>query len=161
MNVLLTFFSLYLSSGPLTRDHHIELEAEELAKRHHGEKRGNVTSNKGRKQHTKKETATVVEEPALLHHTLPSTKKASTKLVEKTSAITDSTRNKNQNEYNKFDQNNEKVCANNKSLTSGNKGTPSVATDNNRKKLQKKDFYSDECHDGVSDLMKRTPKVSA
>jgi hypothetical protein len=53
------------------------------------------------------------------------------------------------------------VCANNKSLTSGNKGTPSVVTDNNRKKLQKKDFYSDECHDGVSDLMKRTPKVSA
>ena len=66
MNVLLTFFSLFLSSGPLTRDHHIELEAKELAKRHHGEKRGNVTSNKGRKQHTKKETATVVEEPALL-----------------------------------------------------------------------------------------------
>jgi hypothetical protein len=93
VNVLLTFFSLYLSSGPLTRDHHIELEAEELAKRHHGEKRGNVTSNKGRKQHTKKETATVLKEPALLHHTLPSTKKASTKLVEKTSAITDSITN--------------------------------------------------------------------
>ena len=34
-------------------------------------------------------------------------------------------------------------------------------TDSNRKKVQKKDFYSDECHDGVSDMMKRTPKVSA
>ena len=33
-------------------------------------------------------------------------------------------------------------------------------TDSNRKKLQNKDFYSDECHDEVSDLMKRTPKVS-
>ena len=105
MNILLTLFLLLLSSGPLTRDHHIELEAKELAKRHHGEKRVNVTSNEGRKKHTKNVTKKVVEEPALLHHTIPSTKKASPKLVEKTSAITDSTRNKNQNEYNKFDQN--------------------------------------------------------
>ena len=105
-------------------------------------------------------TGSVVEEPALLHHTLSSTKKASPALVEKTSAITDSTQNKNQNEYNKFDQNNEMVCANIKSLTSGNKKTPSVVTDSNRKKVQKKDFYSDESHDGVSDMMKRTPKVS-
>ena len=58
------------------------------------------------------------------------------------------TRHKKQNEYNKFDQNNEKVCANIKSLSLGNKKTPSVVTDSNRKKVQKKDFYSDECHDG-------------
>ena len=101
-----------------------------------------------------------MEEPALLHHRSPSMKKASPKLVEKTSAITDSTRNKNQNEYNKFDQSKEKVCANIKSLTSGNKKTLSVVTDSKRKKVQKKDFYTDECHDGVSDMMKRTPKVS-
>ena len=102
-----------------------------------------------------------MEEPALLHQTLPSKKKASPTLVKKTSVIIDSKKDKKQNENNKFDQNNEKVCTNNKSLTSGNKRTPSVMTDSNRKKLQKKDFYSDECHDGVSDLMKRTPKVSA
>ena len=85
---------------------------------------------------------------------------ASPTLVKKTSVITDSTRNKKQNEYNKFDQNNEKVCANMKRFTSGNKKTRSVVTDSNRKKVQKKDFYSDESHDGVSDMMKRTPKVS-
>ena len=79
-----------------------------------------------------------MDEPALLHHRLPSTKKASPKLVEKTSAITDSTQNKNQNECNKFDQNNEKVCANIKSLTPGNKKTPSVATDSNRKKVRRR-----------------------
>ena len=101
-----------------------------------------------------------MEEPALLHHRLPSTKKVSPKLVEKASAITDSTQNKNQNEYNKFDQNKEKMCANIKSLTSGNKKTPSRVTDSKRKKVEKKDFYTDECHDGVSDMMKMTPKVS-
>jgi hypothetical protein len=101
-----------------------------------------------------------VEEPALLHHRLPSTKKVPPKLVEKTSAITDSTQNKNQNEYNKFDQNKETVCANIKSLTSVNKKTPSAVTDSKRKKVQKKNFCTDECHDGVSDMMKRTPKVS-
>ena len=78
-----------------------------------------------------------MEEPALLQHRLPSTKKASPKLVEKISAITDSTQNKNQNEYNKFDQNNEKVCANIKSLTSGNKKTPSVVADSNRKSYRR------------------------
>ena len=53
------------------------------------------------------------------------------------------------------------MCANIKSLTSGNKKTSSVVTDSKRKKVQKKDFYTDECHDGVSDMMKITPKVSA
>jgi hypothetical protein len=81
-------------------------------------------------------------------------------LVEKTSAITDSTQNKNQNEYNKIDQNKEKMCANITSLTSGNKKTSFVVTNSKRKKGQKKDFYTDECHDGVSDMMKITPKVS-
>ena len=33
--------------------------------------------------------------------------------------------------------------------------------DSNREKVQKMDFYSDECHDGVSDMMKGTPEVSA
>jgi hypothetical protein len=75
--------------------------------------------------------------------------------------MTDSTRHKKQNEYNKFNQNNEKVCANIKSLTSGNKKTPSVVTDSNRKKVQKKYFYSDESNAGVSDMIKRSPKVSA
>ena len=100
-----------------------------------------------------------MEEPALLHHTLPSTKKASPTLVKKTSVITDSKRNKKQKEYNEFDQNNEKVCANIKSSTLG-KNTPSVVTDSNRKKVQKNEFYSDESNDEVSDIMKRTPKVS-
>ena len=53
------------------------------------------------------------------------------------------------------------MCSNIESLTSGNKKTPSVVIDSNSKKVQKKDFYSDECHDGVSDMMERTPKVSA
>ncbi len=96
----------------------------------------------------------------MLHHGLPFTKKASPKLVEKTSAITDSTQNKNQNEYN-INQDKEKVCANIKSLTSGNKKTPSVVTDSKRKKVQKKDIYTDECHDGVFDMLIRTRKVSA
>ena len=77
---------------------------------YHGEKRGNVNSNKGRKKHTKKKTATVVEEPALLHHTLPSTKKATPKLVEKTSAITDSTQHTNQNEYTNSTRTMKGVC---------------------------------------------------
>jgi len=161
VNLLLTFFLFVLSLGSLTQDHLIELEAKELAKRYHGEKKGNVKSNKGRKKPTKKEAGTVVEEPVLLHHRLPSMKKASPESIEKTSANTDSTQNKNKNEYNKFHQNTEKVCANIESLTSGNKRTPSVVTDSNRKKVQTKDFNSDECHDGVSDMMKGTPKVSA
>jgi len=53
------------------------------------------------------------------------------------------------------------LCANIKILTSGNKKTLSVVTDSKRKKVQKKDVYTDECHDEVSDMMKRTPKVSA
>jgi hypothetical protein len=51
---LINIFLVFLSSGPLTRDHPIELEVEELAKRYHGEKKGNVNSNKGRKKPTKK-----------------------------------------------------------------------------------------------------------
>jgi hypothetical protein len=131
---IINIFLVFFSSGPLTQDHLIELEAEELAKTYHDEKKGNVNSNKGRKKPTKEVTGTVVEEPGSLH-TLPSTKKASPTLVKKTSVITDSTRHKKQNEYNKFDQNNEKVCANIKSLPSGNKKTPSVVIDSNSKKV--------------------------
>jgi len=33
-------------------------------------------------------------------------------------------------------------------------------TDDNEKEVQEKEFYSDKSHDEVTDMMKRTPKVS-
>ena len=33
-------------------------------------------------------------------------------------------------------------------------------TDDNKKEVQEKEFYSDQSHDEVSDMMKRTPKMS-
>ena len=53
VNILLTFVSFFVFK-PLTRDHLIELEAEELAKRYHCEIKGKVNSDKGRKKHAKR-----------------------------------------------------------------------------------------------------------
>ena len=100
-----------------------------------------------------------MEEPALLHQTLPTKKKAFPTLVKKTIVSTDSKKDKKQNKYNKCDQNNEKVCGNIRSSTSGKKQL-SVVTNNNKKKVQNKEFDYNESHDEVSDTMKRTPKVS-
>ena len=72
------------------------VEVEELEKRYQDEKKGKGNSIKGRKKATKKETAIVVEEPALLHQTLPTKKKASPTLVKKTSVITDRKKTRNQ-----------------------------------------------------------------
>ena len=51
------------------------------------------------------------------------------------------------------------MCANIKSSTSGRK-QPSVVTNDNKKEVQEKKFYSDDHHDEVTDMMKGTPKVS-
>ncbi len=56
-----------------------------------------IQTKVGRK--IQKKTVIVVEEPALFHQTLPSTKKASPTLGKKTSVNTDTTRNTKQNEY--------------------------------------------------------------
>ena len=101
----------------------------------------------------------VVEEPALLHRTPPTKKKASPTLVKKTAVITDRKKDKEPNKSNKLDKNNENVCANIKSSTSGRK-QPSVINNDNKKDVQEKKFYSDDCHNEVTDMMKGTPKVS-
>ena len=97
----------------------------------------------------------VVEEPAFIKH-YHQKRKLLLHWLRKLLSLLIVKKDKKQNEYNKFDQNNEKVSANIESSTSGKK-QPSVVTDKNKKKVQKKEFYSDESQDEVSDMMKRTP----
>ena len=80
-------------------------------------------------------------------------------MVKKTAVITDRKKDKEWNESNKCDKKNEKVCANIKSSLPGKK-QPSVVTNDNKKEVQEKKFYSDDWHGEVTDMMKGTPKVS-